>query len=47
MTRCFDNVTEVGKVERRVGERVYETYNAFRADAAKAGAFDPGCDRLP
>ena len=41
------NVTEAGKVARRVGDRIYETYNAFRADAARPGAFDPGCERLP
>ena len=47
LERCFTGITEVGKVQRRIGERVYDTYTAFRADTAKPGAFDPGCDRLP
>jgi 4-amino-4-deoxy-L-arabinose transferase-like glycosyltransferase len=45
--RCFVNVTPVGTVHRQVGQTVYETYAAFRADGAAAGTFDPGCDRLP
>ncbi len=45
--RCFVNLTPLGPIRRQVGATVYRTYEAFRADRAAAGAFDPGCDRLP
>ena len=46
LDRCFVNLKSVGTIQRRVGATVYRTYEAFRADRAVAGAFDPGCDGL-
>jgi 4-amino-4-deoxy-L-arabinose transferase-like glycosyltransferase len=47
LARCFASLTEVGTIERRVGDKVWDTFTAYRAEGAAAGAFDPGCDHLP
>ncbi len=47
LDKCFVNLKPLGPIQRQVGATVYRTYEAFRADRAVAGAFDPGCDRLP
>ena len=46
LSDCFANLTPVGTIQRHVGTRIYETYEAFRAERASAGTFDRGCDRL-
>ncbi len=43
---CFVNLTPLGPVYRRVGTTIYQTFQAFHADRAVAGAFSRGCDRL-
>jgi 4-amino-4-deoxy-L-arabinose transferase-like glycosyltransferase len=47
LARCFPGATQVGTLERPSGATVIATLPVFRAAGAAAGAFDPGCDRLP
>jgi hypothetical protein len=47
LARCFPGATQVGTLARRSGATVIATLPVFRAAGAAAGAFDPGCDRLP
>jgi 4-amino-4-deoxy-L-arabinose transferase-like glycosyltransferase len=47
LPRCFPDARQVGTAERKNGDSVVQSWPLFLAPGAAAGAFDPGCDRLP
>ena len=43
---CFTGLKPLGPIRRQVGARLYRTYQAYRAERAVPGVFNPGCDHL-